>query len=157
MAAGTDTFGTHGQPLYPATGYTVKQLTASTAVDLLTLQLAPSATGDILVLRNSSETELFVIDSAGAITTTPSITFPGAAGTSGIVLGKTGTGQTTFAKLRLPILSTAPSSAGLTKGDVWLALATADVLRFAVCISTATGAARYGGRIIRTTLGTASH
>ena len=157
MAAGTDTFGTHGQPLYPATGYTVKQLTASTAVDLLTLQLAPSGTGDFLVLRNSAESELFVVNSTGAITTTPSITIPGAAGVAGVVLGKTGTGQTTFARLRLPILSTAPASAGLTKGDVWLALATTDVLRLAVCISTATGTARYGGRIIRATLGTASH
>ena len=200
MAAGTDTFGTHGQPLYPATGYTVKQLTASTALDLLTLQLAPSGTGDFIVTRNSAETEKFVvedggnikvtgaagdvlikatqasapstdalqilnssaasifaIDSTGAISTTPSITIPGAAGVAGVVLNKTGTGQTTFARLRLPILSTAPASAGLTKGDMWLALATTDVLRLAVCISTATGTARYGSRITRATLGTASH
>jgi hypothetical protein len=157
MAAGTDTFGTHGQPLYPATGYTVKQLTASTAVDLLTLQLAPSGSGDFLVLRNSAESELFVINSAGAITTIPSITVPGAAGTAGVVLSKTGTGQTTFARLRLPILETAPASAGLTKGDLWLAKATTDVYRFALCISTATGAVRYGKGIQRSTIGTASH
>ena len=143
--------GTNAVPLYPATGFTIQQQTTSTAVDIMTLQLAASGTGDFVVYRNSSETEIAYLTADGGLT------FVGAAGARGVVLGKTGTGQTTFAKLRLPILSTAPASAGLTKGDMWLALATTDVLRLAVCISTATGAARYGGRIIRTTLGTASH
>jgi hypothetical protein len=156
MAAGNDTFGTHGVPLFPATGSTMKQQTASTAVDILTIQAAASGTGDFLVLRNSSETELFVINSAGAITTAPSMTFPGAAGTAGVVLEKTGTGQTTFARLRLPILNTAPASAGLTKGDLWLSKATTDVYRLSLCISTAAGTPRYGARFIRTTIGSAS-
>jgi hypothetical protein len=151
MANGTDTHGTNAQPLRPANGYLVQQQTASSAVDIMTVQAASSGTGDYVVYRNSSETEIAYLTSDGGLN------FVGAAGARGVILGKTGTGQTTFAKLRLPILSTAPASAGLTKGDVWLALATADVLRLAVCISTATGAARYGGRIIRTTLGTASH
>ncbi len=65
-------------------------------------------------------------------------------------------GQTAFARLRLPILNTAPASAGLAKGDIWLAKATTDVYRLAICVSLATGAVKYGSRAIRDTIGTAS-
>lgn len=121
------------------------------AADVLTITLASAVTGDALVVQDSTGTELFVIGPAGQLT------FAGQAGTAGVVLQKTGTGQTTFARLRLPILETAPASAGLTKGDVWLAKATTDVYRFALCISTAAGTPRYGHRFTRATIGTASH
>jgi hypothetical protein len=151
MANGTDTMGTNALPMNPSNGTLMKQQTTSSAVDILTMQSASSGTGDFQVWRNSSETEIAFLTADGGLN------FVGAAGARGVVLGKTGTGQTTFARLRLPILSTAPASAGLTKGDLWLALATTDVVRLAVCISTATGTARYGHRMIRTTLGTASN
>ena len=143
--------GTNAVPLYPATGFTITQQTTSTAVDIMTVQLATSGTGDFVVYRNASETEIAYLTADGGLT------FVGAAGARGVVLGKTGTGQTTFARLRLPILETAPASAGLTKGDLWLAKATTDIYRFAVCISTATGAVRYGKSMQRSTIGTASH
>ena len=121
------------------------------AADILTVTGATSMTGDFVVLQTVSGSEVFVIGSAGQLS------ILGAAGDSGVILTKTGTGQTTFARLRLPILETAPASAGLTKGDVWLAKATTDVYRFALCISTAAGTPRYGHRFTRATIGTASH
>ncbi len=65
-------------------------------------------------------------------------------------------GQTVFARISLPILNTAPASAGLSKGDMWLAKGTTDVYRWAICISAATGAVKYGARFIRDTIGTSS-
>jgi hypothetical protein len=133
MATGTSTYDGLAVPLNGEAQIT--QITAAT--DVLTITGASAQSGDFAVFENSSGTELLVVESTGDV-----------------VLGKTD--QTTFTKLQLPILNTAPSSAGLTKGDVWLAKATTDVYRMALCISTATGAARYGSRIIRVTLGTAS-
>ncbi len=72
------------------------------------------------------------------------------------VSAKGDTGQSIFARLKLPILNTAPASAGLAKGDIWLAKATTDVYRLAICVSLATGAVKYGSRAIRDTIGTAS-
>jgi hypothetical protein len=108
------------------------------AEDILTLTGPVSQTGDFLVWQSSANSELGYIDAAGDI-----------------VLNKTS--QTVFTKLQLPILNTAPSSAGLTKGDVWLSKATTDVYRLTLCISTVTGTVRYGSRIIRATIGTASN
>jgi len=147
MATGLKTYEGLAVPLLGEA--TIKQQTA--ADDILTMQGTTAQSGDFLVLRNVSQTELSYFDSNGAFNAV------GAAGGAGVILGKGTVGQTAFARLRLPILETAPASAGLTKGDIWIAKATTDVYRFALCISTATGAARYGGRIIRTTLGTASH
>ncbi len=65
-------------------------------------------------------------------------------------------GQTSFARLRLPILVTAPSSADLSKGDLWLSKGTTDIYRLTLCISTVTGAVKYGARFTRDTIGTAS-
>lgn len=157
MAEGTRTWDGMAVPLLGESEIKQQDVTA----DVLTITLGTAATGDAFVVQNVSGTELFVIGPAGELTTTGtvtgSLTFAGATGAAGVILAKTGTGQTTFSRLRLPILETAPASAGLTKGDIWLAKATTDVYRFAMCISTATGAARYGGRIIRSTIGTASH
>ena len=147
MAPGTDTYKGLAIPLF---GHSTMEA-RSTTLDIITMDLAASGTSDFLVFRTNAGTELSYIDSAGAFQAV------GAAGASGEILGKGTGGQTAFAKLRLPILSTAPSSAGLTKGDLWLALATTDVYRLAMCISTATGAPRYGHRITRATIGTASH
>lgn len=114
--------------------YGESQIEAQTAAnDILTITQASAHTGDFLVLETSAGVEKVVIDSAGDVN-----------------LGKTD--QTTFVKLGLPILNTAPSSAGLTKGDVFLAKATTDVYRMVLCISTATGAVRYSDRFIRVTL-----
>src|SRR3989304_3297692 len=124
MAEGSSSYMDMAAPLYPKDGVEIKQQGASSAVDILTLTAAASGTGDFLVAQNSSGTELFVIDSAGALGTLPSITIPGAAGVAGVVLQKTGTGQTTFARLRLPGLETAPASAGLTKGGILVGEAT---------------------------------
>ena len=158
MAVGNLDFFNQVAPLRPSDGVHINQNDDYPAggVDALTVSLGSTATDDILVLRKDT-TEEFVVGHDGALTALPSITIPGATGVAGIVLQKTGTGQTTFARLRLPILETAPASAGLTKGDVWLAKATTDVYRFALCISTAAGTPRYGHRFTRGTIGTASH
>lgn len=152
MAVGNLDFFNQTSPLRPSDGVHINQNDdfPSGGVDLLTLSLGASATDDILVGRVGT-TEKFVFDYNGALSIT------GNAGNSGVILNKTGTGQTTFARLRLPILETAPASAGLTKGDIWLAKATTDVYRFAICISTAAGTPRYGHRFTRATIGTASH
>jgi len=98
------------------------------ATDILTMDLAASGTSDFLVFRSNAGTELSYIDSAGAFQ------FVGAAGAVGPVMGKGTVGQTAFAKLRLPILETAPASAGLTKGDIWLAKASTDTYGMALGI-----------------------
>jgi len=147
MPAGTDTYKGLAVPLYGHSN--MEGVTAAT--DILTIDGPASMSGDYIVFRDSANAELSYFSSLG------SLTYPGAIGASGVILGKGTVGQTAFARLRLPILSTAPASAGLTKGDIWLALATADVYRFALCISTAAGTARYGHRFTRATLGSASH
>lgn len=132
------------------------QISGQTAAnDLLTLTGAGSQSGDYLVIENSTGTELFVINADGDIATITNFD-DDINMTSGehVVLNKTD--QTTFSRLRLPILNTAPASASLVKGDLWLGKATTDVYRLGLCISTATGAPRYGSRIIRVTLGSAS-
>lgn len=66
MAAGYDLGQVGGAlPSNPATGWTSQQMTDSTAVDLATLQAAPSATGDYIVCRNASSAEKFVVDTNG--------------------------------------------------------------------------------------------
>lgn len=136
MATGNKTYDGLAVPLLGE----AKMVQQTAADDLLTMQGATAQSGDFLVLRNVSQTELSYFDANGSL-----------------ALNKYGTGQTTFARLRLPILETAPASAGLTKGDIWLAKATTDVYRFAICISTAAGTPRYGHRFTRATIGTASH
>ena len=129
MAEGSETYNGLGVPLFGESE--IQQQTVGN--DILTLTGAASMTGDFLVLQTSAGVEKVVIESTGDVN-----------------LGKTD--QTTFVKLNLPILDTAPSSAGLTKGDVFLAKATTDVYRMVLCISTATGAVRYANRITRSTL-----
>jgi hypothetical protein len=152
MAEGTSTYMGLGAPLNGE--FEVKQQTAAT--DILTLTLTTAGSGDFLVAQNVSGTELFVVNADGDIAAITNFD-DDINMTSGehVVLNKTD--QTTFSRLRLPILSTAPASAGLSKGDIWLAKATTDVYRLALCVSTATGAPRYGSRITRVTLGSASH
>jgi hypothetical protein len=109
------------------------------ATDILTITGASSQSGDHLVIRETAAgDELLVVEDSGTL-----------------VLNKHDD-HSSFSALRLPILNTAPASAGLTKGDMWLTRATTDVYRLALCISTATGAPRYGARFIRVTLGSAS-
>lgn len=108
------------------------------ATDFMTFTGKSGMTGDFMNFRDSNKTELYTVESTGDN-----------------VLGKTD--QTTFTKLQLPILNTAPASANLTKGDLWLSKATTDVYRISLCISTATGAPRYGPRFTRVTIGTASN
>ena len=130
MSEGTRTYQGLAVPLLGECEIT--QQTAAT--DILSVTGAASQTGDFLVLQNSSGTELNVIDANGDIN-----------------LYKTS--QAAFGRLNLPILSTAPASAGLTKGDLWLAKATTDVYRLALCISTAGAATRYGTRMHLATIG----
>lgn len=73
-----------------------------------------------------------------------------------IVLQQTGQSQADFRRLQFAILSTAPASAGLTKGDVWLHKGTTDVYSFALCTSTAAGTVKRMRRYIDVTLGSAS-
>jgi len=136
MAEGSSTYKGLAVPLFGESE--IKQVTA--ANDILSVTGVSAQTGDYLVLQDSSGVEDFVFNKDGTL-----------------VLGKTS--QAAFSKLRLPILSTAPTSAaGIAKGDVWLAQATADVYRLAVAISDSVATAvRYGGRITRATLGSASH
>lgn len=79
MAEGTNTFQGHGVPLAPATGFEIKQQTASTAVDIATLTAASSGTGDFLVLQTSGGTERFVVEDGGNI-----VAVIGAAGDVGV-------------------------------------------------------------------------
>lgn len=79
MAEGTNTFQGHGVPLTPATGFEIKQQTASTAVDIATLTAASSGTGDFLVLQTSGGTERFVVEDGGNI-----VAVIGAAGDVGV-------------------------------------------------------------------------
>lgn len=104
------------------------------ANDILTITQVASATGDFLVMENSSGTDLGYFDSNGDL-----------------VHYKTS--QSAFGRTQLAVLNTAPSSAGLTKGDIWLAKATTDVYRLALCASTAGAATRYGSRFAMTTIG----
>jgi hypothetical protein len=53
MATGTDTYGTFGVPLLPATGFTITQRAASTDIDLATLKRGPSSTASWLALQDS--------------------------------------------------------------------------------------------------------
>jgi len=75
-----------------------------------------------------------------------------------IVLNQTGQTQSDFRRLQLAVLTTAPSSAGLTKGDLWVHKVTTDIYRIAMCISTATGASQRVRRALAmdVTLGSAS-
>jgi hypothetical protein len=61
MATGTDTYGTFGVPLLPATGFTITQRAASTDVDLATLKRGPSSTASWLALQDSDGTQRFAI------------------------------------------------------------------------------------------------
>lgn len=75
-----------------------------------------------------------------------------------IVLNQSGQTQADFRRLQLAVLTTAPSSAGLTKGDIWVHKVTTDMYRLAMCISTATGAVQRVRRALAmdVTLGSAS-
>jgi hypothetical protein len=61
MATGTDTYGTFGVPLLPATGFTITQRAASTDIDLATLKRGPSSTASWLALQDSDGTQRFAI------------------------------------------------------------------------------------------------
>ena len=148
MPEGTKTYDGMAVPLYGESEIQQQAL----AADILTLTGVASQTGDFLVCQLAAGTEMFVVDVNGAITITGDVTV---ATDKDVILQKTG--QSAFGRLRLPILNTAAASAGLAKGDIWLAKATTDVYRFAICISTATGAERFGHRFTRTTIGSASH
>ena len=136
MAPGSNAYKGLAVPLHGESQ--IRQITA--ANDILTMTGIASQSGDYLVMEDSSGVEDFVFNKDGTL-----------------VLNKTS--QAAFSKLRLPILSTAPTSAaGIKKGDIWLAQATTDVYRLAVAISDTTATVvRYGGRITRVTLGSVSH
>ena len=113
----------------------IKQLTAAT--DILTIQGAASQTGDFLVLRNSSETELWYVVAAGRqvmavthsgtaalasldITTTDATTFSSGYGaaiylrstTSGAKTGSANTSQFNVLAMDLTISAAAPYICG---------------------------------------------
>jgi hypothetical protein len=84
MAAGTDTYGTFGVPLLPATGFTITQRTASTAVDLMTLKAAPSGTGSWFAAQDSDGTQRFAITKNAGLALRVRTTRP----TTGLVKGE---------------------------------------------------------------------
>jgi hypothetical protein len=152
MAEGTKTYEGLAVPLLGE----AEMVQQTAATDLLTMTGAASMTGDFLVLQDSTGTELFVINSDGDIATITNFADDVSLETGKhVILAKTD--QTTYSRLRLPVLNTAPSSAGLTKGDIWLAKATTDIYRLALCISTVAGTVKYGSRVARDTIGTASN
>lgn len=148
MAEGRDTYGTHGIPLLPATGFTVVQQTASTAVDIATIRAATSGTGDYLVLQNASQIERFVVEDGGNVVITQA-----AAGDVGIkvvtastptaspLLVTSNDGSTVrFAVtknhgVQLRVRTTRPTT-GLTKGEVLL-LFHGSTPKIGICTSTA--------------------
>jgi hypothetical protein len=148
MANAYDTMGTNAVPLLPATGFTLVQQTASTAVDIATLQAASSGTGDYLVLRNASQTERFVIEDGGNVVITQS-----AAADVGIKVVQASTPTVSpiqvlandastvrFALtknhgLQLRVRTTRPTT-GLTKGEVLL-LFHGSTPKIGICTSTA--------------------
>ena len=127
MATGTSTYNGLGVPIYGEAE--IKGQTAAT--DILTITGASSQSGAHLVIQNSSGTDLFVVNADGDISVITNFD-DDINMTSGehVVLNKTD--QTTYSRLRLPILNTAPASANLTKGDLWLGKATTDVYRLSL-------------------------
>ena len=118
---------------------------------------AQTITGDVTITGSFAVT--------GQSLLTGAVNVVGALGVNGdatmtagkdIVMSKTG--QASFSKLQLAVLNTAPASAGLTKGDMWMHKVTTDIYRLAVCISTATGASQRVRRALAmdVTLGSAS-
>ena len=112
MTVGTRTFMELAVPLNGECQ--IKQETAAT--DIITVTGASSQTGDFLVLRNSSNTEKFVVDVNGVVT---------AAG--GIILSS--------GLLRLPIATTAVTT-GLVAGDMYI-LQASTAPQIGLCISAA--------------------
>jgi hypothetical protein len=95
MAAGTNTYHSLAVPLLPADGFTITQQTASASADLMTLQQASSASGSPLVVRNSSSTNVFGLNSLGAIRTMVLATIALASLASNASASATLTGATT--------------------------------------------------------------
>ena len=152
MATGTGQ-GTLGNAV-PTRGES--EIVGQTAADdILTITEAASHTGDPLVISNSALTELFVINKDGDIATITNFA-DDVALEAGKHVTLLKTDQTTFGRLRLPVLSTAPSSAAVALGDIWLAKPTTDVVRIAACVD-GTNTVKYGPRMIRNTLGSASN
>ena len=84
MATGTATYGTHGVPLLPRTGFTITQLAASTDVDLMTLKLGPSSTASWLALQDSDGTQRFAVTKNAGVAWRVRTTRP----TTGLVKGE---------------------------------------------------------------------
>lgn len=104
-------------------------------------------TGDLTVTGDVSITGSFGVTGTSVIT-------GDSQHTGDIVMNKTG--QASFSKLQLAVLHTAPASAGLTKGDIWIHKGTTDVYSLALCVSTAAGTVKRMRRHIDVTLGSAS-
>src|SRR3990167_2349228 len=144
MAAGTDTHLGLAVPLYGDSK--IVQRTAAT--DILTIEGADGQAGDFLVLRDSTETERFVVQDGGNVVITQK-----AVGDVGIALSMasaatanplqifTNDGSTNrFAvrptgRMLLRVHTTRPTT-GLTKGEFML-LFHNSVPKLGVCISTA--------------------
>ena len=154
MAEGTNTYEGLAVPLFGES--VIAQQTGAT--DILTLTGGNGQTGDFLVCQSSTGTEKFVVAYDGALTVAGAVGLSDSvtmAAGKHVILQKGTVGQTSFGRLRLNVLATAPASASLTKGEIWLAKGTTDVYRLAMCVSTATGATSYG-RQMDLTFGSAS-
>ena len=84
MATGTDTFGTHGVPLLPLTGFTITQRAASTDIDLATLKRGPSSTASWLALQDDDGTQRFAVTKNAGVAWRVRTTRP----TTGLVKGE---------------------------------------------------------------------
>lgn len=147
MTTGSDTFQSHGVPLYPNKGIALAQQTAAGGADLLTISLGSSATDDLLVLRKST-TEVFVVEDGGNAVVTQQ-----AAGDVGIKIvrasgptasaiqvtdnsGSTAVWSVTKnAGILWKVRTTRPTT-GLTKGEMFIAFHGSSP-KICICTSTA--------------------
>ena len=70
MAEGAKTYQGGAVPIYPDDGFKIVQQTASTAVDVATLETASSGTGDFLVAQTHGGTEVLAVEDGGNIVIT---------------------------------------------------------------------------------------
>jgi 5-deoxy-D-glucuronate isomerase len=136
MTEGSKTYKGLAVPLFGESVITGQ----TAATDILTIVGASSQSGDHLVIKDTNGDELLTVSAQGDL-----------------VLKKHDD-HTSFSKLRLALLTTAPTSAAkLTTGDMWMMKVTTDVYAIALCVSGAASTYKRARRaIIDVTLGSAS-
>ena len=136
MTTGTKSYNGLGVPLLGES----EIIGQTAATDILTITGASSQSGDYLILRDTNEAELLVVESEGDINL------------------KKHADHTSFAALNLALLSTFPTSAaGCVTGDLFMIKVTTDVYCLGLCASGAASTFYRSRRaVIDVTLGSAS-